>query len=217
MSAKGTKVDPLNSIPHTERSAAEKRANDIIPIGDLKPNALLGWVPNEYLTTEKANAILQAVANGRSVQGAARENDTTLITIVRHRMTNVEFNDQFNTALQIRALLLEEKAWELAVEGVTETVTKGSGDNTSITERVTFPNAALLQFLLKAFKPDKYGVERQEIKTGPMDTPPDVVRNENDRTRLVEKLQQLAQKRADAAQSEALVDPTPVDPAADLW
>lgn len=148
-----------------------------------------GWTP----LLEKQ--ILIDVANGSSLQTAARRLGTSLLSVMRMRIVNKSFGDAMNEALQIRRALLEEKAWELAVEGVEVETVKGSGDAQTLTTRIEYPNAALLQFLLKADNPTKYGIERTEVRAGPLETPPETIKTDADRVKLRDRLRERLANR----------------------
>jgi hypothetical protein len=109
----------------------------------------------------------------------------------------------------MRKTLLEDKAFELAYHGSETRVTKGKGDNASTEVRTDYPAGALLQFLLKAEVPDKYGIDRQEIKAGPLDEPPTVIRSNAQREKLLAKLQSRAREREEIpGAADVPIDPS---------
>jgi len=163
------------------RLALERRVNEKIFPSDYYGNdAKPPWYRVKSLSHEQMVSVMEEVCKGRSIQVAARAAGTSLWAIQRQRVADKEFGVAMNEALDLRTLMLEEKAWELAHDGSVETIAKG--DVTY--ERQTYPTAALLQFLLKAYDPEKYGVERKEVRAGPLETPPELIRSEEDRKKL---------------------------------
>jgi hypothetical protein len=117
---------------------------------------------------------------GLSNENAARTVGATLASVVRQCDADPAFAKALEQAEKIRVMLLESKAFTLAYDGEEETVVKGGLEHT----RTTYPNWALGQFLLKNWKPEKY-TDKSEVKAGPLDTPPPIVRGDDDRQRLL--------------------------------
>jgi hypothetical protein len=153
------------------------------------------WKDVAPLDEEQANKILLDVAAGASLNKAASDNNTSVTRIVRFRFANKAFGEAMNQAIEIRNMLLEDKAFELAYHGQESTVTKGTGDNKIKTTNIDYPGNPLLQFLLKAEQPEKYGVERQDIRTGPLEAPPDIIRSERDRAQITKRIEERRQAR----------------------
>jgi hypothetical protein len=173
--------------------------------------AMSRWVKTEILDDTAVTYLLTLIADGKSVATAARMAGTTAMAIYRHRAAFSEFNQAMNEALKIREAAAEDKLWELSIEGQKETVTKGD----IVEERITYPTAALLQFKLKSMFPDKYGIERKEIKAGPLETPPDVIRNENDRKKLLARIEEARAARG-AEPKDLVAEAVQVDTFDDL-
>lgn len=142
------------------------------------------WTRKDPVDNEILEALLFKVTNGGSVITACQELGITIYDVTRMRLLDKEFNAAMNEALKLRLLLLEEKAWTLAHEGESESQTQtGLG-----TYKRSKDSVAMVQFLLKAFNPEKYGVDRKEVRAGPLETPPEVVRGEGDRKKLIDQI-----------------------------
>lgn len=177
-----------------KRNKLKRSINEVMTTEDLN-NYKLGWRKTKPLTDEEMESILLALANGMAVTTIAEEIHSSVLAIQRQRVLNKNFNIAYNEALGLRKILLEEKAFSLAFTGEKVIVTKGQGENKYTEERIEYPAAALLQFMLKAYVPDKFGIDRHETKVGPLETPPEIVRNEADRYKLLKKLQEIRAKK----------------------
>ena len=187
-----------------EAEALRRRSNEL-----LDPAEFQHGLPfkERDLTDEQMQKIILDIAGGMSVREAARENHVDLLTVMIQRIAHEEFGQAVNDAITIRNGLLEDKAFDLAYHGEETTIEKEH----STTTRTEYPSANLLQFLLKANFPEKYGVDRKEIRAGPLETPPEVVRNEGDRERLLSKVEHHRRARiaeAKKAVREAVVEET---------
>lgn len=172
-----------------ERADLEARCNE-----QMDPKEFPPWKKVQSLTYAQMIAILQDIANGASVTGAARKHNSSLIAVQVMRVAFPEFNTAMNEALMIRVACLEEKAVDMAMNGEDEAqISQGLGSHT---KRKDSPG--MLQFLLKAYKPEVYGVDRKEIKAGPLDSPPEVIRSDADRQKLIAKLGERMRARMPA-------------------
>lgn len=193
----GSKPNPGGPLTKEQRSQVEAMGNDLFGPGiPIQLEKFPPWVAPSGISVEILSKILMDVAGGMSVRKAAINNGTTLITVLRHRLADPNgFGKAMDEAITYRLAILEDKAFELAVEGQEETMTKGSGPNKITMTRTSYPTAALLQFLLKAADPEKYGIDRKEVRAGPLDTPPEIIRSESDRKKLLGKLKGLIEQR----------------------
>ena len=163
------------------------------------------------LTKQQMSEFLVLICEGGGIDRCSREVGTSPWAIYRQCEADEGFAQALEEAKEIRVMLLEDKAFELAYHGETETVTKGSGRGKTENTRTTYPTNALLQFLLRNWKPEVY-TDKSELKAGPLDTPPIVIRNEGDRVKLLEVLQ----KRALPAPARELPEDTETDSFDDL-
>jgi hypothetical protein len=168
----------FNTIKHIVGTVA-----DLKDIGERVPYAQ--WLRKDQLSEDLMSKVLEDIGNGLSLIKSAKDNDITIFDIMRSRMLDPNFNDAINEALKLRLALLEEKAWGFAQEGEFEEQTQ-TGLGTYKRKR---DSVAMVQFLLKAYHPEKYGVDRKEVRAGPLDTPPEVVRGEGDREKLIAQIE----------------------------
>jgi hypothetical protein len=158
------------------------------------------WVKKDPVAPQILEDLLLAITNGDAVPFAAKNLGITIFDVSRMRLLDKEFNTAMNEALKLRLTLLEEKAWALAHDGESESQTQsGLG-----TYKRTKDSVAMVQFLLKAYHPEKYGVERKEVRAGPLDTPPEVVRGEGDRDRLIAQIESRRRLRAETSTEPAI-------------
>ncbi len=156
---------------------------DVAELGERVPYSQ--WLRKDPLPEDLMNAVLEDIANGHSLIKSAKDHDITMYDIMRTRMLDPNFNAAINEALKLRLALLEEKAWGFSQEGEFEEQTQ-TGLGTYKRKR---DSVAMVQFLLKAYHPEKYGVDRKEVRAGPLDTPPEVVRSEGDRAKLIAQIE----------------------------
>lgn len=167
-----------------QKKLESMRNDEIIPRDYWGHEARPPWYRVRKMTADQMVSILEGVANGGSVQKVAQENGTSLWAVQRQRIADEGFGLAMNDALELRRMAFEEKAVELAMDGEVEEYEKGGKTFT----RKTYPNNSLLQRLLSAYYPDTYGTQRQEVREGPLETPPEVVRNPEDRQKMVDNI-----------------------------
>lgn len=181
--------------------------DEVLPQSYYGHEAKTPWMRVKKMSTDQMEHILQSVCEGRSVSRSAEEVSSTLWTVKRQMKADKGFRQAMEEALEIRTMMLEEKAFELAYNGQTRTVVKGD----QVYESTEYPTWTLGQYLLKAYEPEKYGIDRQRIQAGPLDAPPVVVRSDGDRERLVDRLREAVAARALAPPTRAVEDDEPAE------
>jgi hypothetical protein len=154
------KADEVNSTPHNEL---------------------------RRMTERQKTRFLELLIGGSSQHRAASQLGIPRLLVVREAQLDEQFAKDLELALEARVDAIEELAIEFATQG-TEKGVYHMGVLVD-TERQYGPHA-LLQFLLKANRPEKYKERTEQTLNVNPAGPPPTVRDDRDAQRLLSKVRQ---------------------------
>jgi len=165
------------------------------------------------MTERQKTQFLELLIGGASQHRAASQLGIPRLLVVREAHLDEQFAKDLELALEARIDAIEELAIEFATQG-TERGVYHMGVLVD-TERQYGPHS-LLQFLLKANKPEKYKERTEQTLNVNSAGPPPTVRDDRDAQRLLAKVRQQLLPVIEAQFTEVKPDEVKPDDGSDL-
>lgn len=165
------------------------------------------------MTERQKTQFLELLIGGASQHRAASQLGIPRLLVVREAQLDEQFAKDLELALEARIDAIEELAIEFATQG-TEKGVYHMGVLVD-TERHYGPHA-LLQFLLKANRPEKYKERTEQTLNVNPAGPPPTVRDDRDAQRLLAKVRQQLLPVIEAQFTEVKPDEVKPDDGSDL-
>jgi hypothetical protein len=169
--------------------------------------------PGARMTPGQKTAYLELLINGASQHMAVKRLGIKRLLVVRETAMDEQFCADLNLALQARVDAIEELAIHFATRGTTEEVYH---QGLVVGEKRNYGAHALLQFLLKGNKPERYKERSEQTLNVQRNEPPPAVRNDSDAQRLLARMRTELQPAIDAQFTELPALPPPATDGSDL-
>lgn len=110
-------------------------------------------MPNRELTEPRWDIFLDTLRKSANVSKSALTAGISRAAVYKHRSKNIEFSKEWDDALEESLDMLEEEARRRAYEGIKEGVWYQGEE---VGETIKYSDT-LMQFLLRAYRPQKFG------------------------------------------------------------